>query len=341
MIGFLLAAVFFFFGCSGEAGRASDQVLSYTQDAVCTNSIDEAVYDIFTLSPEMEYIIPGLRQNFVPQGIGFWKERDVLLISGYFKPVENAAGIILAVSSVSGELVGEYQLLKENGTAVTGHFAGLAITGTDLFVTGDGCLYRIALKDITGAKKSLQVRQTIPVSVETAACNFSDGILWICEHYRRGDAPLRKPQTMISNDGEEYHAWMVGYQITAMGRLRPYCVFAVPDCIQGITVTDGGTVVLTQSYGRANGSKLFLCRDPRESTPDGYVTMGQFQVPLWYLDGENGWEVYDAPPMAEGCCAHGGKLYLLFESAAYYYRAFDPANIARDPTDRIWKMDIP
>lgn len=340
---FVLAA-FLTGGCTEPVLPENSAFFSCTQEAVCSGRIDRDAYGFFDLAADTGIIVPGLRQNFVPQGIAYWEGKNWLMLSGYFMPLSRSfASAVLAVDLETGNLAGEYTLADAMGREYGGHFSGVAVTKTDLYVTGPYCLYRVPLMEIvrTGKQGVLQVAQKLPVSVAAGSCNYSDNTLWVGEYYESRAYPLKGDHLIECNDGTIHHAWMVGYRITGSGGLKPYCVFSVPDKIQGITVLADGSILLSQSYGRTNPSSLLLCQDPRRDTPDKSIELEGYTVPLWCLDSVNGMESICAPPMAEGCCAAGDKVFLIYESAAYYYRAFAPDNTAVDPTDKIWMLTMP
>lgn len=336
---FLALTVLLYCGCSGIGNIGQTQMFYCTQDGVCDERIDPDKYAFFHYAADSGIVIPGLRQNFVPQGIGYWEEKDWLMLSGYFIPVSGtSAASLLAVDRKTGQLAGEYTLVDRSGREFGGHFSGIAVTASDLYVTGPYCLYRVPLRNVyqAGNQGALTVAQKIPLSVAADSCNYSRETLWVCEYYQPQAYPLKGEHMTVCNSGETHYAWMAGYHISPQGELKPKCVLTVPDRVQGITVLPDGRVLLSQSYGRRNASRLLLCQDPRRNAADQYVELDGTRVPLWHLDSANGVEYISAPPMAEGCCAVGDVVYLIFESAAYYYRAFTPENPALDPTDKIW-----
>lgn len=338
MIGWVLVVILLL-GC----GAYRRPLFICTQEPVCTVDIDAESYSFLKYGQDTGMIIPGLCQNFVPQGIAYWSQKNWILISGYFSPVSESIGsAVLAVDLKTGDMTGEYTLSDRQGRAYNGHFSGLAVTETDLYITGHYSLYRIPLREFTrvGCKGTLKVAQQLPVSTAAASCAYTDGVLWVGEHYHARAYPLRGEHVMRSNDGQTYYAWLLGYRITKEGRLKPCAVYSIPDRIQGVTLLNDGRVVLSQSYGRTNASQILICSDPRVGKPDAYVEVEGYTVPLWFLDNANGMRSLEAPPMAEGCCNVNGEVYLIFESGAYYYRAFMPENPALHPTDRIWKLDL-
>lgn len=335
----ILILVLFLTGCDA----APFDLFVCTQETVCQTAIDRSLYSFLEHGQDTGIVVPGLQQNFVPQGIAYWPDRNCFLLSGYFAPVsQQLSSVVLAVDRKSGTMVGEYTLETEEGRAYIGHFSGLAVGERDLFVTGSYCLYRIPLREFTrvGRKGSLQVAQELPVSTAAASCVYANGILWVGEHYHAKAYPLKGEHVMRGNDGQIYSAWLIGYRITKQGELAPCAVYSIPDRIQGVAVSEDGKVVLSQSYGRTNPSAILIFQNPRVRQPDAWVQADGVQVPLWFLDSINGVEDLAAPPMAEGCCYVDGCVYVIFESAAYYYRAFMPENPSLHPIDRIWKLDI-
>lgn len=327
----------------GGCEKSGDVVFTCTQQAVCDKPIAAGTYSFLDHAENTGIVVPGLRQNFIPQGITHWEERNWLLISGYFLPVtEGMNSAILAVALPSGRLVGEYSLKNKDGRAYNGHFSGLAVAEKDLYVTGPNCLYRIPLREFSkaGQKGALTVAQEIPVQVAAAGCAYSDGILWVSEYYQKDNFPLTGEHVTLCGDGTTHYAWMMGYRIVDREKLEPCFVISIPDRVQGVAFLPDGKLVLSQSYGRKNPSKIFLFQDPRNGSADGWVSVAGRNLPLWYLDSTSGLQTMDAPPMAEGCCEDGDAVYFIFESAAYFYRGMAKENTSLHPTDRIWKLNI-
>ena len=335
----ILILVLFLVGCDATPF----DLFVCTQEAVCQTAIDRSLYVFLEHGQDTGIVVPGLRQNFVPQGIAYWPERNWFLLSGYFAPVsQQLSSVILAVDGRTGKMTGEYTLQDLDGKTYNGHFSGVTVGESDLFVTGSYCLYRIPLGEFArvGRKGSLQVSQELSVSTAAASCVYANGILWVGEHYHAKAYPLKGEHVMRGNDGQIYSAWLIGYQITKQGELTPCAVYSIPDRIQGVAVSEDGKVVLSQSYGRTNPSAILIYQNPHIRQPDAWVQADGLQVPLWFLDSTNGVESMDAPPMAEGCCYVDGFVYVIFESAAYFYRAFMPENPSLHPIDSIWKLEI-
>ena len=329
---------------------------AFTQESVVNRNVHSSSrYLRFQQISEATYLIPGLKQHFIPQGMDVWQEKEWLLISGYFQDkTYSDCSVLFAVDLNTGEFVGEYSLKNASGSNHTSHVGGVAVAGDNLYLSNSSSLYRIDLAQLEQAapKGTLTIRETIRVPVRASFCNYSGGILWVGDFYIPGNSSYSTPdyQKMKNNGGGTYGAWCVGYELTdetengfrteswsqESGYMVPDCIFSIDQKIQGFAVV-GSRVALSQSYGRTNDSKILLYENPMESAPHQTVELGGKTVPLWFLDGSLDMESYTAPPMTEGLASFDGTLLILFESGATYYK--DDGGI--NPTDRVWVMHLP
>ena len=101
---------------------------------------------------------------------------------------------------------------------------------------------------------------------------------------------------------------------------------------QGMTMTEDGTVLLSQSYGRKNDSTVYLCT-PDLAQPDTTVSLNGTAVDAWILDSLVTQSELVAMPMTEALCVGPeGEVLVLFESGAMAYS--DGTN----RTDHIWRF---
>lgn len=325
-------------GCAEQLGKPAFEC---TQERVCKPIENPQGYELFSRAKDTGIVIPGLKQNFVPQGICCWETENVLLISGYFLPLSgNLSAVLLAVDSTTGKLVGEYTLADSSGRDLGGHFSGVAVSQRDLFVTGRRCLYRIPLTALSEAGNSgkLQVEEKIDLNMSVDACNYVQGELWACEYYQAENYPLEAGHEAMCSDGAVHYAWMIGCAVE--DGLEIKCILSIPNEIQGITRLPDGRFLMSQSYGRRNPSALLIYENPRTQPPDAVVELEGEKIPLWHLDSRFLIDTISAPPMSEGCCASKGGVYLLFESAAYFYNGLDPENRSVHPIDTVWYLPM-
>ncbi len=312
------------------------------------------VYRDFTNIAKREYIVPGLQEGIVPQGMDVWEEKNLLLISGYFEDKTNVSGspssMIVAVDLKTGKLAGKYCLENVDGTAHKGHVGGLAVTKKNIFLTTSK-MYRIPLSQIETLGKSgtLKIVEEIKVPVKADFCNYSDGILWTGDFYYNEDGH-RTPEWrhMTNTVGGKHYAWAVGYKVkdtesefssenwneSTMDYATPDYVLSITERIQGFTFV-GDKIVLSQSYGRNNNSKILVYKNVLETEQHTSVTLNGKSVPVCFLDSKVLVKSYTAIPMSEGVTSYNGKLLIVFETGTKKYHN------ATNPTDHVWSVTLP
>ena len=322
------------------------------ESVVATNSYPE--YTEFNKLAQTSYLVPGLNQKIVPQGMDIWTEKNWLMISGYFSDASvSDCSMIVAVDMVTGELAAEYKIKNQDGSNHTGHAGGVAITPKNMFISMGSQLLRIPLADIeaAGRQGDLRIVDAISVPARASFCNYSGGYLWVGDFYYGTSYPTDEYRHMTNREGKTYYAWSVGYKLDSstdnefsksqwtdgMEYATPNVILSIDQKIQGFAVVSDKYIALSQSYGRNNDSKIMLYENIIGTTPHSRAVVNGKQVPLYFLDGKIDSKFYDAPPMSEGLAARDGKLYILFESGAEKYHLGGGKN----PTDRVWEMTMP
>ena len=307
-------------------------------------------YSLFISKAKTEYLIPGLNEGFIPQGMDVWEEKDLLLISGYFSSYEEHPGsMIVSVNLKTGKLAGYYYLKKNETEYYKGHAGGLAVTNKNLIIGNAGNILRIPLVAFENVENggSLNAVEIIKVPVMAAYCNYSGGMLWIGDFYNYPQHDTRQYHDGLMCDDKYYSAWTVGYKLDGETESEfsteawnsstevaiPDCVIGTPEKIQGFTVI-GNQVALSQSFGRINNSNIKIFDFSMEGESQATVTIGDKIVPAWGL--KTAVQDYVAPPMTEGITVYNDKLLILFESATLSYIKEGAIN----PTDHVWSMDL-
>ena len=302
-------------------------------------------YKDFKAIAKREYLVPGLNEGIVPQGMDVWEEKDLLLISGYFESMTNTSGspssMIVAIDLKTGEMAGKYCLKNVDGTDHSRHVGGLAVTEKNVFLANGSILFRIPLSQIESLGKSgtLSIVEEIKVPTRASFCNYSNGVLWVGDYQDNDKHPTLEWRYMTNNDGSLYKAWTVGYKVkdtesefssenwnaSTMEYATPDYVLSMTKQIQGFTVI-GDQIVLSQSGGNRNVLK---------NEQDTSVTLNDISVPAWFLDSGVSVRNYTILPMSEGLSAYNDKLLVLFETGTKKYRN------AKSPTDHVWSMALP
>ena len=324
----------------------------YTQEDVCSEPSLKS-YQQFAKCATPEFVIPGLNQTIVPQGMDYWEERNWMLISGYCTDESKNGGkgsALFAVDMNSGMMVAEYYLKNIDGTYHTSHAGGVAVTKKNVFIANGSTLYRIPLTELLKQCGDITIAEEIKVPTRASLANCSGGILWVGDFQYGSSYPTDEFRHMKNRRGAMYFAWTVGYRLdeTTENELSAAAMsggdFATPDIILSTTeriqgmayLPEVGQIALSQSYGRTNASTLFFYEDPMGDEPHTTVTLNGVSVPVWFLDSKLNVKEMPAIPMSEGIANVNGKLYVLFESGAEKYRLGG----GKQPTDRVYAVDI-
>lgn len=321
---------------------ADSTVFTSEERTGCENTSKS--YDRFYASGETGVLIPGLKQDLVPQGITYMESLDQFLFAGYSSVSGNRSALI-AVDAKTGEITKQVLLNTVTGDPYTGHAGGVCVTEKDIYVSNAHMLYRISLNTFYALPEIAECafEEQIPVPVNSSYCSYSDGILFVGEFEYGSDYKTDKSHKIKTADGN-VKAWTCGYYLgedgfagkkSAEGTPIPDFILATPERIQGIALLDGN-VYISQSYGRRNSSLIMRFDGLINQEPDGETAFGGESIPVWYLDKNHRTDSLLCPPMTECLCSSQGSVYVLFESAANTYRK--EGNASSNPMDRIFRL---
>ncbi|CEG25944.1 lamin tail domain-containing protein [Bacillus sp. B-jedd] len=320
-----------------------------TQEERTPHSRDPKYQGLWDISEDGP-IIPGLVQDLVPQGIAYYKKEDWVLTINYLD--DGRPGTLTVTNATTGKLLKSVIMLNTDGTPYTGHAGGLTVSKDHGWIASENYLFQFSLSDLVKAKNNDEIRfiNQIPVPVNAAYNVYDEGILWVGEFYEAKSYPTDPSHHLVNRKGITQYAWMIGYNLQSSNDMLsgmqwsgkqdeqaiPDYVLSTTDKVQGAIVQKKG-ITLSTSYGRANDSVLYRYEHPLKEAPHGSVTIGQKEVPLWYLDGAGAKprESIEAIPMPEGIVVVGRELYVLFESGANKYRY-----TTTYPMDRMLKIDL-
>lgn len=359
--------------------------LTFTQKGrlgICTDK-DDARYEQFAEVMEVAEpfaLAPGYYQNIVTQGMDQSKETGNIYVSGYFKKEEaNPFGIAgnptaIAVLNAEGKLIGEYVMLNEDGSAFTSHMGGVAVTEDTIFVSGSQTkdekgktsywIAGIPLSELEAeGHHEVIVKDYYQVPVQPSYLNYSNGILWVGNFYHADENSYKAPSTLgktkADNDDERFGGYLLGYDLTEKGAQRMVPAegedYAMPDAdklyatvdrIQGMTMLEDGTIILSRSYGRTANSQLMV-HDPAKAVTKK-VSLGDVEYDCIMLEKSTCLDKeYTMLPMSEGITVkadgNGREILVLSESGSVIFDGdgtYDTkTGIFR--TDYIWKVEVP
>lgn len=303
----------------------------YTCASVADAAGSAAAYPAFWEAGELSVLVPGLKEEFVPQGIAWLAGDGDWLFAGYSSGKDNSA--LLAVDGRTGELVKQVKLQNVDGSKYTGHAGGVCVTETDIYVSNAHKLLRLSLDTYESLPASAYCafEEEIPVPVNASYCSYAEGVLWVGEFQYGSEYPTSAAHKVGSADGLQ-RAWTCGYRMgPGQDFSAPDYILSMTERIQGMTALNG-KIYLSQSYGRRVSSMIYRYSDVLSGPPALTAEVDGHEVPLWILDSSALEAALISPPMAECLCAADGALYVVFESAAAAYKG------ALNPMDRVFRL---
>ncbi len=353
----VIVAVSMLFSFSASALEATVNPANEISFFECIIDFFESVFaKLYTLfKPGFTYIdvedyttelfeIPGLDEDFVPQGICFVDALNSFAVSGYSSASGEGDEVISRIYLIDNETkqVKKLLLLKPDGSAFDYHAGGIASNGNDVWVASGGSeknggfAYHITTDVLLNAQNGDKVQFDGRFQTEAkASYMYCDGtMLWIGEFYNR-DNPVNSAHSYGDNS-----AICCGYELpinvdyTAEEQFVPDVVLSIPDQVQGMAFTDNGEVVFSTSYGRRNNSVMHIYSDYKSWKADTIKVFGEETVPLYVADKDSRITKITMPTLMEALDYYNGRLYLIFESGAEKY------SDARRVIKTVWETDI-
>ncbi len=355
----LLVLFAVFLSCTSGSGKTpeydkSEQNLQLPilaqQEILVEESGDRTEYSMYNDITEKGPVIPGILQGAVPQGMAYYSDKDLMLISNYM--FDTRPGCITAVSMVDGLLKKTLWLLNPDGTPHMGHVGGLAVSEKYLWIASGKGVYYVSLETFNNQTDNTNLKMTafVPTAAKGSFASFNNGILWIGEFTSR-DRTYTTPKShhFKTAEGNVNHGWLAGFILdidsdminsenTIAGISYPDYILSIPHEVQGAVFMDD-KIILSQSYGRKNNSRISVYADPlKDPAHNSYTTDDSNSIPVWILDKQNFELEITAPPMSEGITEYQGYAAVLYESGSDKYR-----HTAKNPRDRIdiLKTEIP
>ncbi len=286
--------------------------------------------------------IPGLDEDFVPQGMCFVESINSFAISGYLPDDENGNARFSRIYLVNGE-TDEVKCFIINN--YSGHAGGIASSGDDIWVSSggskssDGTVYHLSASylDSLSSDSVIDFDGSFKVKTKGSFLYCSDDTLWVGEFYNN-DKDSNK-----TNESHYYgknHALACGYSLpltvdySENKKLAPDVLISIPDKAQGMAVTDSGDVIFSCSYGRKNDSTLYIFDNYLNWDEAEASVFGKDGIPVYIADDEVLKGKLKMPTLMEGLDYCDGSLYIVFESGATTY------SDAKQINKKLWKTDI-
>ncbi len=320
--------------------------VEWTQNGYLESYVEYSEFGEFNSMSEAGFVIPGLQETFVPQGIAYRKDTDEFYLSGYS---DVAPSKIFVVNAKTGKMTAQYRVTLANGNKSTAHFSGLAIDDKSLFIAIGTEIYRISLSsiDAEGSRGDLKVEEIIKLTmgnenVLNSFIEISDGYLLSGNYYQPGKARYEKKAD------ENFNVLIRCYKLDSMqpsGFAQkfkvenqkydyvPEFVYELEDCniIQGLTFVKGH-IVATASQG-TKASEFRVYDTTKTENTEKFVVMADKKVPVISLKLKR---KVKGPSNAEEISGVGDYLYITFESSAIKMRRATNKYVV----DSVIKMDL-
>lgn len=306
-------------------------------------------YKKFFNNFKKSFIVPGLLEGIIPQGMCYDETNDCFLISGYYED-EKLPSMIIAVDANSGDFVGAYPLKTTNGDNYYGHAGGIASSQNTVYITNNSECYTLPSINIKTTKNGEPITFKGKFKLNTLgsfACIYNN-ILWVGDFIESSNEARQQVDTITTlSSGETFYAYCEGYILNeglpdvkninseSNGYIPDY-MLAIPEQVQGMAFTKTDKIIFSTSYGRKNNSKLYIYNDVLVNEKSNTIEIDGKQVDVIACSSDELNKEIIAPPMSEGMANHPEGIYILFESGAKKYRNHGGKN----PVDSVFVTTI-
>lgn len=299
-----------------------------TQEEVEGNAKWSSQYERFFNVKREGAIIPGLKQGFIPQGMAYLPENDWILISGYR---EKGTSLVTIIDAATGILVKTVDFANPSGTPYTGHAGGVAVSDRYLWISSGNRVHYVELSKVIAAPDGARLRfaGSTPVDARASFVRVADNTLWVGDFAYGTDYETSPHHHLTTSTKVKHSGWIAGYPLDPAtglipantprhkdGWYIPQYALSIPDKIQGVLFYED-LILLTESYGRNNASRLHIYRNPMASEPE--MEEPVTKAPVWFLDETKQLDLWTLTPMVESVIERNGEFHINFESAALKY----------------------
>lgn len=165
------------------------------------------------------FVIPGLSatDNYIPQGLAYWEEKDWFLISAHDDDHETNS-VIYVLDGQTAEFIKLIVLLNTDGTDCTEHGGGLCCSEYNLYYTHSGST--IAYVSLDTVAKALEGKESACVQFKekrnlkgelngasTSYCSYGSGTLWTGNFY------IENNDSYGTKGNKDYGSILLGYKL--------------------------------------------------------------------------------------------------------------------------------
>ncbi len=323
----LIISILFVFGYFCIYVNCSKNPKKYTQTKYNYSLSDK--YKEFRQNIEDVAIIPGLKEHIIPQGLTYSSKYNKFLIVAYHKG--KASSVIFIIDPIKKDLEKTLLLQQYDSKSFNTHIGGITTDDETIWLSDNYMIYTLSLSELLKADDMSNIRLSKPVSSLSKGdyITYHDGFLWIGEYdYKFKYETLSEHYYKDNKSLIAVFDLKKGYQ----DYLHPEFLLSVPDRIQGLNFDEEDNIVLSRSFWSFQSSDLSIYKNILDD-PSENIEINGDEYQLWYLDNSHLIKNIVIPPMSEGIYYLDNEIYIIFESAASFYRIY-----TRDKVDSIVKL---
>ena len=183
---------------------------------------------------------PGLWDNYIPQGLTYNDDENYYASCGYMK--DNSASIIYTVDKKTKKQ--HMYLLTSEGEPFLGHTGGLQYSKGNFYLASekDG-VFKFPSSAFDGSN-SIEIGKAIKVNNNSSFIFADESFIYVGEFANNTAYPCDHP---FSFNGIEHTAIMSKYNYDDFE--NPVAIYALPDAVQGVVVTENSSIYLSRSWG--------------------------------------------------------------------------------------------
>ncbi len=269
--------------------------------------------------------IPGIHDDYIPQGLAYSENYKVFLNCGY---MHNDSASRIYITNESDDST-KYVSLKYNGELFKKHTGGITVHGEIAYISNSKNLYALSMSDLINASNGdyVNIEAEQKVHTNSSFCFATDTMMYVGEYYD-GNKYTTDETHYVKNGEQESHAFVLAYPfIGDLVAPLPLYGYAVANNAQGMCITDSGKIVISTSNG-VNPSKL-LSYKTNSNTYSTLYDNEDFLLPISisFLGNNELMSEITCPPMNEEIMYKDGYVYVNNESACnkYIYGKFTRA----------------
>jgi hypothetical protein len=284
---------------------------------------DRVRHGSFYQDAEREFVIPGLNENFTPQGFDYLPDSDLYILCGYMS--DDTASRIYTVDK-DYKSSAPVLIKNQDGSDHTSHAGGISFyPGTDhVYLAGDGAIHLLSLTDILDGDGEATILGDIKVMMEPAYCTVRYGELYVGSYYYSEKYETPEGDRFVTPAGDQNYALLAAYALDpTTGMLTsdiPDVLYSTRGMIQGMAFADDDTLIFSTSWGLST-SHLY-CYDLTAVDPakaQTYTLADGTEMPILFLDSASCYADIVAPCMAEELVVKDGRVFIMNEAACNKY----------------------